>query len=33
MNQISIGPLLRHVGSSSATIWVETDQPCEVEVL
>jgi PhoD-like phosphatase len=33
MNQILIGPLLRHVGSSSATVWVETDQPCEVEVL
>ncbi|MEP7179830.1 MAG: alkaline phosphatase D family protein, partial [Pseudonocardiales bacterium] len=33
MSQILIGPLLRHVGSSSATVWVETDQPCEVEVL
>jgi hypothetical protein len=27
------GPLLRHVGSSDATVWVETDAPCEVEVL
>jgi PhoD-like phosphatase len=33
MSQIVIGPLLRHVGSSKATVWVETDQPCEVEVL
>jgi hypothetical protein len=28
-----IGPLLRHVDPVSATIWVETDRPCEVEVL
>jgi hypothetical protein len=28
-----LGPLLRHVGSSDATVWVETDAPCEVEVL
>src|SRR3712207_4525154 len=27
-----LGPLLRHVGSSDATVWVETDAPCEVEV-
>ncbi|MDQ2750447.1 MAG: alkaline phosphatase family protein [Actinomycetota bacterium] len=33
MNQILVGPLLRHVGSSAATVWVETTQPCEVEVL
>src|SRR5918997_4228834 len=28
-----LGPLLRHVGTSDATVWVETDAPCEVEVL
>src|SRR5918997_649728 len=27
-----LGPLLRHVGTSDATVWVETDSPCEVEV-
>ena len=30
---VVVGPLLRHVGDTTATIWVETDQPCEVEVL
>jgi hypothetical protein len=28
-----IGPLLRHVGEHDATLWVETDGPCTVEVL
>jgi hypothetical protein len=28
-----LGPLLRHAGLSGATVWVETDAPCEVEVL
>ena len=28
-----LGPLLRHVDPVSATVWVETDQPCTVEVL
>jgi hypothetical protein len=28
-----LGPLLRHVGERHATVWVETDGPCEVEVL
>ena len=28
-----VGPLLRYVGQHDATVWVETDQPCEVEVL
>ncbi len=28
-----LGPLLRHVDPVSATIWVETDRPCVVEVL
>jgi hypothetical protein len=27
-----LGPLLRHVGPTDATVWVETDAPCEVEV-
>lgn len=33
MPQLVLGPLLRYVGSTSATIWVETDGPCEVEIL
>src|SRR3954447_23192180 len=28
-----IGPLLRHVDPVSATVWVETDRACEVNVL
>jgi hypothetical protein len=28
-----IGPLLRYVGEDEAVFWVETDGPCEVEVL
>jgi len=28
-----LGPLLRHVDETSATVWVETDRPCEVRVL
>jgi hypothetical protein len=28
-----LGPLLRYVGETEAVIWVETDEPCEVEVL
>jgi len=28
-----LGPILRHVDETSATVWVETDQPCTVEVL
>jgi hypothetical protein len=31
--ELVLGPLLRHVGPSDATIWVESDSPCEVEVL
>jgi hypothetical protein len=30
--ELVLGPLLRHAGSSDATVWVETDSPCEVEV-
>jgi hypothetical protein len=28
-----LGPLLRHIGERDATVWVETDAPCEVEAL
>ncbi|MBO0835164.1 MAG: alkaline phosphatase family protein, partial [Actinobacteria bacterium] len=28
-----LGPLLRYVSDTEATIWVETDRPCKVEVL
>ena len=28
-----LGPLLRYVGENEATIWVETDRACQVEVL
>lgn len=28
-----LGPVLRHVDPVSATLWVETDRPCEVDVL
>jgi hypothetical protein len=33
MPDLLLGPLLRHVSRDSATIWVETDSPCTVEVL
>jgi hypothetical protein len=33
MAQLVLGPLVRHIGSSDATIWLETDAPCEVDVL
>ncbi len=32
MPRLLIGPLLRHVGEQDATVWVETDAPCLVEV-
>jgi hypothetical protein len=28
-----LGPVLRYVGETEAVVWVETDEPCEVEVL
>jgi PhoD-like phosphatase len=28
-----LGPLLRYVSETEATVWVETSEPCEVEVL
>src|SRR3954454_5852228 len=33
MSALVLGPLLRHVGSTDATVWVETDRACTVEVL
>ena len=32
MAGLVLGPLLRYAGETEATIWVETDAPCEVEV-
>jgi PhoD-like phosphatase len=31
--ELVLGPLLRYVSESEATIWVETSAPCEVEIL
>ena len=31
--ELLVGPLLRYVGSETATIWVETTKACEVSVL
>jgi PhoD-like phosphatase len=31
--ELVLGPLLRYVDATSATVWVETDAPCLVEVL
>ena len=33
MADLVLGPLLRYVSETEATVWVETDEPCEVEVL
>ncbi|MDQ1673146.1 MAG: hypothetical protein QOC98_1708 [Frankiaceae bacterium] len=33
MASLVLGPMLRFVGKGYATIWVETDRPCEVQVL
>ena len=33
MAELVLGPLLRYVGESDATVWVETDAACVVEVL
>jgi hypothetical protein len=32
MARLVLGPVLRHVGERDATVWVETDEPCTVEV-
>ena len=31
--KLVLGPLLRYTGETDATVWVETDAPCDVEVL
>ncbi len=33
MPELILGPVLRYVDETEATVWVETDNPCEVEVL
>ena len=33
MEEIVVGPLLRYVSETEATVWVETSGPCEVEIL
>ena len=33
MPDLVLGPLLRYLSETEATVWVETDGPCEVEVL
>jgi hypothetical protein len=33
MAKLVLGPLLRYVSETEATIWVETSQPCEVGIL
>ena len=33
MAELVLGPLLRYTGTTQATVWVETDAPCEVAVL
>jgi hypothetical protein len=33
VTSLELGPLLRHVGTTTATIWVETSASCTVEVL
>jgi hypothetical protein len=33
MAKLLLGPMVRYVGDTEATVWVETDASCEVEVL
>ena len=33
MPELVLGPLLRYAAESDATVWVETDTACEVEIL
>jgi hypothetical protein len=33
MAKLVLGPLLRYVSETDATVWVETDEACEVEIL
>ena len=30
--KLELGPLLRHAGTDEATVWVQTSEPCTVEV-
>lgn len=32
-SKLVLGPILRHVSDTEATVWVETSEPCEVEIL
>jgi PhoD-like phosphatase len=32
MKRLVLGPMLRYTGAHTATVWVETDRPCEVRV-
>jgi len=31
--EVRVGPLLRHVGRTDATIFVEVDEACQVDIL
>ena len=31
--ELKVGPLLRYVAETEATIWVETDRACQVTIL
>ena len=31
--ELVLGPMLRYVGETEATVWVETDRDCQVEIL
>ena len=33
MTELVLGPMLRYAGDESATFWVETSAPCEIEIL
>ena len=33
MAELLLGPLLRYVDETRATVWVETDRPCRVRVV
>jgi PhoD-like phosphatase len=33
VGNLRVGPVLRYVGETEATVWVETEAPCEVEIL
>jgi hypothetical protein len=33
MTELVLGPMLRHAGTDEATVWVQTDAPCEVQVV